>query len=55
MDTDGIRLFVMAADIVDQEALVPLLDEQVFTLEDVGQAYDRLSSGQAMGKVVVEI
>ncbi len=43
------------AEIADAGALQPLLDEKPFGLEDVGQAYERLTSGQAMGKVVVEI
>ena len=43
------------AQIADAGALKPLLDETQFGLEEVGKAYDRLSSGQAIGKVVVEI
>jgi len=43
------------AEIVDAGALQPLLDEPRFTLDKVGQAYDRLTSGQAVGKVVVEV
>ena len=43
------------ADIVDEGGLYPVLDEQRFSLEQVGKAHDRLSSGQAMGKIVVEI
>ncbi|MEQ8335618.1 zinc-dependent alcohol dehydrogenase family protein [Nisaea sp.] len=43
------------AAIVDAGKLTPLLDEKTFGLADVGQAYDRLTSGQAIGKVVVEI
>lgn len=43
------------AEIVDDGALKPLLDEKHFGLSDVGHAYDRLSSGQAIGKVVVDI
>ena len=42
-------------EIVDAGALKPLLDEEQFGLADVGQAYDRLTSGQAIGKVVVEL
>jgi len=42
------------AEIVDAGALKPLLDESRFTLDQVGEAYARLSSGNAMGKVVVE-
>lgn len=43
------------AEIVDAGALKPLLDEKKYGLAAVGKAYDRLTSGQAMGKVVVEI
>ncbi|MEM7121501.1 MAG: zinc-binding dehydrogenase, partial [Pseudomonadota bacterium] len=43
------------AEIVDEGGLTPLLDEQTFGFSDVGSAYDRLTSGQAIGKVVVEI
>ena len=43
------------SDIVDAGALQPILDEQKFSLGEVGQAYDRLTSGKAIGKVVVEI
>lgn len=43
------------SNIVDTGALKPMLDEQQFSLDEVGQAYERLTSGQAIGKVVVEI
>ena len=43
------------AEITDTGALKPLLDESHFGLEEVGKAHDRLTSGQAIGKVVVEI
>ena len=43
------------AKIVDAGGLQPLLDEPQFKLAEVGNAYARLSSGQAIGKVVVEI
>ena len=43
------------AQIVDAGALKSLLDETRFSLEEVGKAHDRLTSGQAIGKVVVEI
>jgi NADPH:quinone reductase len=43
------------ADIADAGGLHPVLDDQKFSLEEVGKAHDRLSSGQAMGKVVIEI
>ena len=40
--------------IAESGGLKPVLDEQQFSLEQVGQAYARLQSGKAMGKVVVE-
>ena len=43
------------SEIVDAGYLKPILDEQCFVLEDAGKAHDRLSSGQAMGKVVITV
>jgi NADPH:quinone reductase len=43
------------AEIVDAGALKPLLDDTVFDLDIVGDAYDRLTSGQAIGKVVIDV
>ncbi|MEM1175645.1 MAG: zinc-dependent alcohol dehydrogenase family protein [Pseudomonadota bacterium] len=43
------------SDIVDDGALRPILDSQRFALADVDQAYERLSSGQAVGKVVIDV
>lgn len=43
------------AKIVEAGKLRPVLDEQRFTLTEVGQAHARLSSGQGMGKVVIDI
>lgn len=43
------------SEIVDAGALKPLLDETRFGLEEVGKAHERLTSRQAIGKVVVEI
>lgn len=43
------------AEIVDAGELKPLLDATSFGLTEVGAAYDRLTSGQAIGKVVVEL
>lgn len=40
--------------IVEAGGLKPLLDEQQFSLENVGAAYARLESKKVMGKVVVE-
>ncbi len=42
------------AEIVEAGALRPLLDEMQFGITDVGQAYARLTSGDATGKVVIE-
>lgn len=42
------------AKIAEAGALKPLLDEQEFSLENVGAAYARLESKNAIGKVVVE-
>ena len=43
------------AKITNEGGLKPVLDTESFTLEQVGAAHDRLNSGKAMGKVVVEI
>ena len=39
----------------DAGGLQPLLDKSAFTLEQVGDAHARLGSGQAVGKVVVDV
>lgn len=41
--------------IVNEDGLTPVLDSESFSLEQVGAAHDRLNSGKAMGKVVVEV
>lgn len=43
------------AQIAEAGDLTPVLDEQHFNLTEISQAHSRLSSGQAMGKVVVEL
>ncbi|MBS8259325.1 quinone oxidoreductase [Roseibium polysiphoniae] len=43
------------AEIADKGALKPIVDEVAFGLEDVGAAYERLLSGKAIGKVVIEV
>lgn len=43
------------SELVDAGALEPLLDERRFGLDGVGEAYARLSGGQAVGKVVVDV
>ncbi|WP_017446490.1 zinc-dependent alcohol dehydrogenase family protein [Gayadomonas joobiniege] len=52
--THGAILKDLAA-IVGQGALKPIVDEQRFTLAEVGKAHDHLSSGKARGKVVIDI
>lgn len=42
-------------EIAEAGQLVPVLDEQSFSLTEVGNAHARLASGNAMGKVVVNI
>ena len=43
------------AKIVDEGKLKPVVDEQVFSLDQAGEAHARLGSGKAMGKVVVTV
>lgn len=41
-------------EIIEAGALKPVLEEQQFSLEEVGKAYARLESGEGRGKVVIE-
>ncbi len=43
------------AELVDAGAVAPLLDDQMFSLGQVNDAYAKLKSGEALGKVVVEL
>ncbi|UOA32728.1 Alcohol dehydrogenase [Sulfitobacter sp. DSM 110093] len=43
------------AKLVDAGTVKPLLDDATFTLTEVGDAYARLQSGKALGKVVIEV
>ena len=43
------------AKIVEAGALVPVVDEQRFSLEQVTAAHQHLASGKAIGKVVIDI
>ncbi|MEM7781536.1 MAG: zinc-dependent alcohol dehydrogenase family protein [Pseudomonadota bacterium] len=52
---DHHRILTEIANIVDAGGLKPLVDDERFTLETVGDAYAKLSSGKATGKVVIEI
>jgi alcohol dehydrogenase len=49
------EILAKLAEIVDAGAMKPLLDDTTFDLDRVGDAYDRLTSGKAIGKVVVEV
>lgn len=49
------RILTEITKIVDEDNLVPVLDENQFSLEECAKAHARLSSGKGMGKVVVEI
>lgn len=49
------KILEKLAEIVDAGKLKPITDEQSFSLEEVGQAHDRLTSGQSMGKVVITV
>ena len=40
--------------IVESGGLIPVLDENRYSLREIGQAHARLESGRALGKVVVE-
>jgi len=51
---DHAEILRKVAQVVEAGGLRPVLDETNYTLEDVGQAYARLESKQAMGKVVVQ-
>ncbi len=43
------------AQLAEAGAIKPLLDEPRFALSEAGDAYARLKSGQAVGKVVIEV
>lgn len=43
------------AEVIDAGELKPVLDDHDFKLAEVGNAYDRLTSGHAIGKVVISI
>lgn len=49
------KILADLAKLVDANALKPRLDASSFTLAKVGDAYARLQSGQAIGKVVVGV
>ncbi len=49
------EILTKLADIVDAGKLTPVVDSIDFTLEQIGQAHERLASGKAVGKVVVSV
>lgn len=49
------EILAKLARIAEAGDLTPVLDEQKFALTEAGQAHARLSSGKAMGKVVIDI
>lgn len=49
------EILAKLAEIADTEELQAVVDPQAFTLQEVGKAHDHLSSGKAMGKVVVSV
>lgn len=53
--SDHNRILTEVAKIADAGKLKPVLDENAYSLEQVGEAHARLSSGEGMGKVVVEM
>jgi len=49
------RILAEIAKICEAGGLQPVLDDTRYSLEEVGKAHERLASGQAIGKVVVDI
>ena len=49
------EILTQIAGIVDQGKLKPLIDPRTFTLDTIAEAHALLESGQAQGKVVVEV
>ncbi|TQV89420.1 zinc-dependent alcohol dehydrogenase family protein [Aliikangiella coralliicola] len=49
------QILSQLTEIVEAGGLRPVLDEKHFSLAEVGQAHNRLTSGEGMGKVVVEV
>ncbi len=52
---DHHKILKELTQIVESGNLKPILDEQEFSLEEIGKAHARLESGQGMGKVVVTV
>lgn len=49
------KIMQKIAELVDQGQVKPLIDNHTFTFEEVGKAHALLESGEAIGKVVVNI
>jgi NADPH2:quinone reductase len=49
------HILTTVAQLVDDGFLRPLVDSQRFSLAEIAKAHARLASGQAVGKVVVEV
>ncbi|WP_386684102.1 zinc-dependent alcohol dehydrogenase family protein [Loktanella sp. R86503] len=49
------EILAKLAEVVDAGAMKPLLDDTAFDLDRVEDAYDRLTSGKAIGKVVIDV
>ncbi|RDE25330.1 quinone oxidoreductase [Motiliproteus coralliicola] len=47
------EILTKVAELVDQGKIIPLIDDSQFSLWQVAEAHDRLSSGKAIGKVVL--
>ncbi|WP_345535599.1 zinc-dependent alcohol dehydrogenase family protein [Variovorax defluvii] len=53
--THHAEILTQVAQLVDAGQLRPLVDSQRFTLDQAGDAHARATSGQAVGKVVVDV
>lgn len=52
---DHAEILKAIASIVEAGGIQPIVDDQVFSMNEVDKAHDRLTSGKALGKVVVDI
>lgn len=49
------EILLRLTEIIDAGKMKPFVDSQDFTLEEIGKAHDYLTSGKALGKIVVTI
>ncbi|GGD16535.1 zinc-dependent alcohol dehydrogenase family protein [Aquisalinus flavus] len=54
LDLHG-RILTRLARMIESGSIKPLIDERRFGLEDVGAAHEYLDSGDAIGKIVIDI